>query len=414
VLHKSLELVGDGPAEEIVWQGADSDCLVVYGEQVIVRGLTFQCVCGTKNLRYAVDAAAGHVLLEDCRLSSNSSAVVGVHGKTGLRATLRRCTVHESDPKGGVVVFENAEALLEDCDVHNTRLAALTVGTGARAVCRHCKFHDGKAIGVFVAMGAEITLEKCEIYGQADVAVSLHRVRKARLTGCTIRGCKVGGLLIAASEVLVEDCELEGNNLQVQIGEASAPTLRQCRIHDGATAGIVWTTGAAGRAEDCQVWGHERGEVRIEQGSDPVLLRCTISRGKGSGVSVGQNGKGRLEECDIHGHKTFGVELTGAGHPVLTRTKVRDGQLDGVKVSNKGKVTLDRCDVFGNVHVGLVVGADGEATVRGGSVTKNGSAGVFVDARGSADVEGCDLRANQGAWAIQPGGKVTRKNNRED
>src|SRR5262249_30274138 len=88
VLHLALELVGDGPVEQVVLESGDADCLIVHGEQVVVRGLTIRCASGVKNLYYAVDAASGHLLMEDCRLSSNSSSVVGIHGKAGLRATL--------------------------------------------------------------------------------------------------------------------------------------------------------------------------------------------------------------------------------------------------------------------------------------------------------------------------------------
>jgi nitrous oxidase accessory protein NosD len=81
VLDKAVELVGDGPLGQVVVETAVADCILMTADEATVRGLTLRGKAGTRGAKYfAVDVTHGRLLLENCDVSNDSLACVGVHG----------------------------------------------------------------------------------------------------------------------------------------------------------------------------------------------------------------------------------------------------------------------------------------------------------------------------------------------
>lgn len=409
VLHKSVELVGDGKPEEVVVESLKSDTLSVTANDVVVRGFTFICSTGESNQRHALDLI-GRCVIEKCRIRSNSLAGVVVRGQ----ATLRDCVIYEA--AAGVLLIGNGEVLLEDCDIFRTKLSALEAQGKAKATALRCKLRDSlDAHGAIATDDTEMTLDGCTISGNVRSGIVCAGKCKVRVKNCTIRQGKSAGMLLETSNVEIDNCDLDANDMsQVRIIAGATPTLRQCRIHGGLLAGVSWGAKAGGRMEGCQIWGHRKHEIHIEDEADPLIVNCTITKCAGTGIFIGKGGKGRFEGCNIHSHKQSAVYVTGESEVSLKLTEIHDGETDGVKAWNKGKATLDRCKVFGNGNTGVVAGPDGTVFVRGGSVEKNNAFGIVAEATASIDVEGCQLQLNVlGNFKKVDGAKVRWVNNRE-
>jgi serine/threonine-protein kinase len=362
---KDLELVGDGPVAEIVIQGTAGDCLTAMTDNLVVKGLTIRGKQGAFSNYHAVRVSKGHLLLEDCVLTCESPYCVAIFGDSGLRATLRKCKV-DGQGRVGVQVREQAEVLIEDCDLRGRMRAALEMLSECIVTCRGGSIHDGEQAGAIVTGPSRLTLEKVEVTKNGKSGVQVSKQGKAVLKGCIIHDNRAAGVLIEENHgSLLEECDIHGNvEAGVKITQGSTPTLRTCHFRDGSI-GLLCDRNGIGFIEECTFTNHRTAEVQII-GGNPTLKKCVIKKGKG--VKIGEHGNATLRDCTITEHAGHGVTIEG----------------------------------------------DGKLTVRGGEITKNGKNGMSFEDESEGDVEGCDLRNNSdGAFSIGLTTKVTKKNNKE-
>src|SRR5262249_52751532 len=159
VLDKPLEIIGDGPREEIIFENPDTHCVVIRTKMALVRGLTLNSRGECKgNRRSAVDIPEGELVLEDCTLISDTLAMVFVHG-SAANPTIRRCRLSEGKASG-IQVSDDARATIEECEFLGNAEAGLLVRTGGNPVVRRCRFHDGKLFGILVDEWGRGTVEE--------------------------------------------------------------------------------------------------------------------------------------------------------------------------------------------------------------------------------------------------------------
>ena len=108
VLDRRVEIVGDGSAADIVVESPDGNCLRMQTDMARVRGLTLLGAArrGGRD-RYAVHVPQGRLILEDCRISSDSLACVAA-SNAGTAPVLRRCSIRNGR-SAGVLVYDRAE-----------------------------------------------------------------------------------------------------------------------------------------------------------------------------------------------------------------------------------------------------------------------------------------------------------------
>lgn len=198
-------------------------------------------------------------------------------------------------------------------------------------------------------------------------------------------------------------------------GPHAAPLLRQCRVQQGAGAGIVATDGCRGTVEDSFIGGQAEVGIAIADEGDLTVSRCRIASAGRTGVRIWRGGLGVLEQCDVVGHSAAGVEVTGSGNPVLWDCRIHHGLEHGVVVAAGGRGTFDGCAVFANGGDGFDIAPGGDPLLVRCTVTANNRAGVRVAAQATATVEDCELGGNaRGAWAVAPGADVRQARVRAD
>lgn len=109
VLEKKLEIMGDGTSRDIVIESADSDCILMQVDYTLVRGLTLRGLAALgNNKRFAADIPQGQLVLEDCDITSDSLACVGIHGSAD--PITRRCQIHDGE-QSGVFVYDDGKGM---------------------------------------------------------------------------------------------------------------------------------------------------------------------------------------------------------------------------------------------------------------------------------------------------------------
>ncbi|WP_322767692.1 TIR domain-containing protein [Frankia sp. Cr1] len=112
VLDKPVEVVGDGPAEEITIVAGEGSVVVFSASNGSVRGLTLRAT-GRPREQAVVDVGAGRLVLDGCDISG-SGIGVAVHG--GADPRVRGCRIHHTSGSG-VVVSENGAGVFEDNEI---------------------------------------------------------------------------------------------------------------------------------------------------------------------------------------------------------------------------------------------------------------------------------------------------------
>src|SRR5262249_19474189 len=194
VLNKELEIVGDGPVQDIVVESHDFHCVSMQTDRALVRGLTLRSLGACKgNQRCAIDVPRGRLTIEDCDLTSDTLAGISIHGPA-TEPTVRRCRIH-SGGTSGVVVWDKGRGTIEDCEIFGNALTGVLIRTAGNPVVRSCRIRDGKMFGVMVEERGAGTIEECDISGNVVAGVQCLSGGNAVIRKSKIRDGKKAGIL---------------------------------------------------------------------------------------------------------------------------------------------------------------------------------------------------------------------------
>jgi F-box protein 11 len=412
VLDKPLEIIGDGPREQIVFENPDAHCVVVRTKKALVRGLTLHSRGECKgNRRSAVDIPEGELLLEDCTLSSDTLASVFVHG-SAANPTIRHCRLFDGKASG-IQVSDDARATVEECEFVGNADAGLLIRTGGNPLVRCCRFHDGRLFGILVDEWGRGTVEACEFSAHAEAGIAISGgtplVRK-----CRIHNERVGLLAFGEGGGTLEECIFDDNEIGVLTAEGGNPLVRSCQIHNARIAGVSAKRKGRGTVEDCTISRCTKAGVHIIEVSNPVIRGCLIQDGPEFGIFVTALGVGTIEECDISGHGLAEVAVASDGNPLIRHCRLHDGKRFGLSVQLKGQARVVGCDIYNNALTGVLIRTQGNPTVRQCRINRNKAEAVRVRDQGCGTFEDCDLTANgQGAWSIESNCRVQARGNKE-
>jgi nitrous oxidase accessory protein NosD len=315
ILDKRVNIVGDGPRDEVVVRAAGASCLKSSAEAARVAGLTLRGAAGGGGAAsFAVDILRGVLVLEDCDVSSETLSCVAVHGPEAA-PLIKRCRIHDGADSGlyffdgasgevedcevygnanvgvaitggarpavrrskvygggnaGLVAWRGGGALLEGCEVYGNRLANLGVSEGSKVTARSCQLHEGENSGVFVHREGEAVLEGCELYGHREAEAAVTSRGRLFLNGCRIHGSRDSGVLVReGGQALLQGCEVSDNaGSGASVGAGSVLAVVGSTIYDNARFGVEAADGATARVEDSDLTGNGLGPWGVEYGAE--------------------------------------------------------------------------------------------------------------------------------------------------
>jgi len=218
ILDKTVELIADGsPVIE-----STGRCIWMQTDYAVVRGFTLRCrarssasffsrLIGSYDKVAAVLIPQGKLVLEQCDVTSDSLSCVEIGGR-GTQAIVRACQLHDSQDEGGIFIYDQATAQVEDCDIFGNAGVGVAINTGGNPTVRRCKIHDGKASGVFVWENGSGQLEDCDIFGNAYAGVAIKTGGNPTVRRCTIKNNGYEAVWIYdKGRGTIEECDLRGN-----------------------------------------------------------------------------------------------------------------------------------------------------------------------------------------------------------
>ena len=266
-----------------------------------------------------------------------------------------------------------------------------------------------------VGTGTGVTVES----RQDDCLTMAAKTARVRMLSLRARGGRARkrlyGVRVPTGRLTLENCDITSDSLACVFvsGTTANPILRRCRILKGADSGVVFSDGARGTVEDCDIRENGKSGVVVIRDANPDVRRCGIRHNRQSGVYIADNGLGLFEDCDIQGNRFAGVSIREGGAPMVRKTRIRQGQMSGVYVRNKGRGVIEFCDIVGNDGAGVEVKSGGSVVVRRCKITNNAYEAIWLHAKGSATVTNSDLRENgRGPFDVAKGCVLKRLANR--
>jgi parallel beta-helix repeat protein len=208
MMDKPLEIVGDGPVDEILIQARGMHALAFRTEVGRVANMTLRQVGGVGNW-YAVDVSQGRLKLEGCDISSRGGVCIVI--RDGADPQLRRNTIHDGK-QSGVYIGNDGRGTLEDNDIAGNGTSGVEMSSEGNPTLRRNKIHHNREHGVCAYFGGLGMLEDNDIIGNRQSGV--HTYNAANLT---VRHNRINGNGYAAVWIdeggrgVFEDNDLTGN-----------------------------------------------------------------------------------------------------------------------------------------------------------------------------------------------------------
>ncbi|HVQ08096.1 MAG TPA: right-handed parallel beta-helix repeat-containing protein [Allosphingosinicella sp.] len=251
VIDKPLELIGDGPCEDIIVEGEGPDTIVFDTNIGVVRNLTIR-LTQKKAEDYCVWVQQGRLELEDCDLSSTGLASLAVMNNADPR--VRRNRIHHGS-QVGILVHNNGRGTYEENEIYGNAFAGIEVQSGADPILRRNRIYDGKASAILVNSQGRGMYEDNEIFGN------------------TYSG--------------------------IEVRTEAEPIVRRNRIHDGMQSGIYIHDLGRGTFEDNQINGNRMSGIFVASAGNPTFRRNAIFANSPSGIRIKEGGSGIFEDNEL-------------------------------------------------------------------------------------------------------------------
>jgi F-box protein 11 len=250
VVNKPLEILGDGPADDVLVVARGATALEFQATIGRVANLTLR-QGGGEGQWYGADITNGRLDLESCIISSQSLACVVI--RSGADPRLRRNRIRSGNG-AGVLVQDYALGTLEDNEISRNRLSGVEIRAGGNPVLRNNRIFENKESGVLVHRDGEGT---------------------------------------------VDDNEITGNGTGIAIGVGGNPVVRRNRISSSKHSGIFVYDGGQGDIEDNDIIANGLSGIEIENGGDPTVRENRINGNEYWAVWVRRGGRGTIEGNDL-------------------------------------------------------------------------------------------------------------------
>lgn len=413
VVDKPLELIGDGPCEDIIVETDESEVLVFDTNIGVARNLTLRQSAKHKK-HFCLLIKQGRLELEDCDLSSTSLSCLAVRNNADPR--VRRNRIHGGN-QSGLFIYDNGVGTYEENEIFGNTLAGVAVRSAADPVVRRNRIFDGRGAGIQIYEQGRGIFEENEIFGNSSTGIQVVTAAEPIVRRNRIYDGRRGGLFVAdKGRGTFEENEIFGNNLAgVQVITEADPVIRRNRIYGGRQGGIMIMEKGRGTFEDNDIFGNTLSGIEVATEAEPVVRRNRIHDGQEGGIYVHEKGGGIFEDNEIFGNTYSAFEAKTGAKPIVRRNRIYDGKQSGIYVHSQGRGTFEANEIRGNRFYGISVEKRGKPIARANSITGNLLAGVRVLKTGAGIFEDNELNGNGKPWEINPlaEARVKRTGNRE-
>ena len=393
-IKKNLQIRAEG--ETVTIESQSASVFVLDGACLLLSRLVLKGTGGKdKKTQAAVEVKSGHLVMEDCNLTSDSSTVVEVKGAQA-EAYLRRCHLHDGKA-GGILFAEGGAGYLEECHLYQNKLSQVVIGKGCAPVLTGCKVSHAQMAGIYISEGGEGLIENCDIWGNAVGGLQCRRGGNPRVRYCRISANERYGVLIGEQgQGLFEHCMIfENARMGVSISQQSKVRFSSCRIFDNHGDGVEFSEQADGELLDCEIFSNDGANVLAKEKSKPALYRCVVHDGHKEGLVLSGASEGRFEACEFSTNALTGILLSEAAKGDFQRCVLHHGRDNGLTAMQGAEGQFVDCEFTHHAGTAVLIGERAQPRFERCHMRENLAVAVHVD--DAAPVfQGCVIEHNAG------------------
>lgn len=371
VIDKPVEIIGKGSVKDIVIESIESSCILMQTDQATVKGLTLRCQVESEEPKYsAVDIPQGQLILENCDITSDSFVCINIYGSQS-NPVIRNCRIH--DGNSGIFISENAQGILEDCDIFANTSAGIAIIEESNPIIRRCRIHNVEWIGIIFSNNGKGIVEDCDIFSNGLGGVEIDTNYNILIRNCLIHDHQFRGIAVKENvKVTIDNCHIFSNSYGVEAGSGSSILVRYCQIHDHSLSGIH--AGNVDRiiVEDCDIFSNHNGGI-IATGKNLFIRNCKFHNhddcyaiGLGGWISLNENiDRGTIENCDIFSN-AMGIAISTGTNILICKCQIHDNYIKdnnneicitfGISIDESRDIVLEDCDIFSNaLGIGVIL-----------------------------------------------------------
>jgi len=177
VIDKPVEIIGDGPLDEVVVEASGSDVVLFRAGMGRIANLTLRQAGGGR--WHCINITQGRLDVEGCDITSQSRTCVVIHG--GADPRLRRNRIHDGKA-AGVYVYEDGQGTLEDNEIFSNAHAGVTIKEGGNPTLRRNRISRNGYEAIWVFDGGQGLFEDNDLRGNTRGAWDISRDSRDKIT----------------------------------------------------------------------------------------------------------------------------------------------------------------------------------------------------------------------------------------
>jgi parallel beta-helix repeat protein len=394
-IKRNLQIRGDGEAADIIIESAGASVVLLDGACLFMSGITLKGLPGKdKKAAAAVEIKSGHLAMEYCNLTSDSSTIMEVKGPQS-EVLLRHCHLHDGKA-GGISFQDSAEGYLEECDFYQNKLSHVVIGKGCAPTLLSCKISNAMMAGLYVNDGGAGLIENCDIWGNAVAGIQCQRKGNPRVRLCRISlNQRYGVLVTEKGEGSFEKCQIFDNARSGMTVQQSVPKLFGCQIFDNHGEGLEISDQSQGEAIDCEIFNNEGANIGMKDKSTMLFRDCQIHDGQQEGIRLTGGADARFEKCSIYSNAKTGLWVTQS-KLVLEGCQFYNGMETGIQMGIGSDGQFTNCSVTGHSGTAVVIGEKSQSRLERCDISRNLGVGIQVDDGASPVLQNCTVNENRG------------------
>jgi nitrous oxidase accessory protein NosD/Holliday junction resolvasome RuvABC ATP-dependent DNA helicase subunit len=354
-----------------------------------------------------VGAAAVHadgrsvLVMRDCRLYDTGAEGVRLSGAAGRRAAAaggderRRDAASAEEPE----TSRSHAILLGRCEIFRTAGAGLLVEDEAAAVLDDCHVHDTGRTGILAGDSGALDLNGVRVVDVADSGLAVTGAATVRARSGAIARTAANGVFVKdEADVTLTGAEIHDTAFTaVHLAGGARAALTGCRIRDTPEYGVHVCDRAELTADDTRVQDAGMTGVFVD-GGDAVLRGCRVTRAR-TGIDLRTIHRPYVSGCEVGDVTEIGVQIGPGGGAVVEGLRIRRTGSTGVFLETASVVRIDGCAIADSEGTGLYAGAGTRPRVHDLTVERPARNGVFVAEEAAGVFEDCRI-ADAGYPAI--------------
>lgn len=247
-----------------------------------------------------------------------------------------------------IEIFAQSELIFKDCELSDSRKAALLIRDRSKGVISNCTFMNNGHSSLLILDGSSAIVEGSRFPGtdQTRFSVYVYRQSSATFNGCSFNQDQGKSVFVLSSTADFSGCKF--NNCiggAISIADKSKTSVRDCIFSHIKLSSIHGMKECNLEVFNSQFDDCEGNGVNFEN-SVGIVKDCKFSNFKYPAFAVfGDDSNPVIQDCQIDQCNTFAAVSRDSSRPLFSNIKISNGAVNGFSISDFSSPVIQNCTI---------------------------------------------------------------------